>query len=98
MTNGHSTTAAMLLAGKPLVLLPQHLEMLLIARSVEEHGAGLSAPLLKLEGILGKLERVLMEPQFRDKAQALAASHQGWDPASPVNNFQALVTRLLAER
>ena len=98
MTNGHSTTASMLLAGKPLVLLPQHLEMFLIARCVEEHGAGLSAPLLKLEGILGKLERVLTEPQFREKAQALAASHQDWDPASPVSNFQALVTRLASER
>lgn len=98
MTNGHSTTASMLLAGKPLVLLPQHLEMFLIARSVEQQGAGLSAPLLKLEGILGKLERVLNEPQFAEKALALAASHQDWDPASPVQNFQALVTRLAAER
>jgi UDP:flavonoid glycosyltransferase YjiC (YdhE family) len=98
MTNGHSTTASMLLAGKPLVLLPQHLEMFLIARSVEAQGACLSAPLLKLEGILGKLERVLGEPQFTEKAQALAAAHRDWDPASPVSNFQALVTRLAMER
>ena len=98
MTNGHGTSAAMLLAGKPMVLLPQHLEMLLIARRVEEHGVGLSAPLLKLEGILGKLERVLTEPHFKEKAQALAASHRGWDPASPVERFQALVTRLARER
>ncbi len=44
MTNGHSTVAAMLMAGKPMVILPQHLEMFLIARSIEASGAGLSAP------------------------------------------------------
>jgi len=98
MTSGHSTTAAMLLAGKPLVLLPQYLEMLLIARSVEAQGAGLSAPMLKPEGILGKLERVLGEPQFAEKARAFAAAHAEWDPAIPVTNFGALVTRLAAER
>jgi UDP:flavonoid glycosyltransferase YjiC (YdhE family) len=98
MTSGHSTTAAMLLAGKPVVLLPQYLEMFLIARSVEEHGAGLSAPLLKPEGILGKLERVLHEPSFAEKARTLAATHRDWNPASPVRNFQALVTRLVVGR
>jgi UDP:flavonoid glycosyltransferase YjiC (YdhE family) len=98
MTNGHGTTAAMLLAGKPVVLLPRQLEMFLIARSVEEHGAGLSAPLLKLEGILGKLERVLTEPAFREKAQALSRAHEGWRPDTPVTKFRALVTRLAGER
>lgn len=98
MTSGHSTTAAMWLAGKPLVLLPQYLEMFLIARGVEQQGAGLSAPLLKAEGILGKLERILAEPQFTERARAFAAAHRDWEPASPVRNFQALVTRLAAER
>jgi UDP:flavonoid glycosyltransferase YjiC (YdhE family) len=98
MTNGHSTVAAMLMAGKPMVLLPRHLEMFLIARSIEERGAGLSAPALKREGILGKLERVLGEPRFAEKAQAVAERHRDWDPMSPVQNFTALVTRLAAER
>ncbi len=98
MTNGHSTVAAMLMAGKPMVILPQHLEMFLIARSIEENGAGLSAPALKREGILGKLERVLSETGFGEKARAIAARHGDWDPMSPVHNFTALVTRLATER
>ena len=97
MTNGHSTTAAMLLAGKPMVILPQHLEMFLIARGIEENGAGLAAPALKREGILGKLERILEEPSFGEKARAIAQKHRDWDAASPVANFTALVTRLAAE-
>jgi UDP:flavonoid glycosyltransferase YjiC (YdhE family) len=98
MTNGHSTVAAMLLAGKPMVILPQHLEMFLIARGIEESGAGLAAPALKREGILGKLERVLYEPSFGEKARTIAQKHRGWDATSPVTKFTALVTRLAAER
>jgi UDP:flavonoid glycosyltransferase YjiC (YdhE family) len=98
MTNGHSTAAAMLLAGKPMVILPQHLEMLLIARSIEESGAGLAAPALKREGIVGKLARVLDEPSFGEKAQAIAHRHRDWDATNPVTRFTALVTRLAAER
>jgi len=95
MTNGHGTTAAMLLAGKPVLLLPQHLEMLLLARSVERAGLGLAAPLLRLEGILGKLERLLAEESFTLKAREFAGRHRDrLDAASPGRHFQALVTRL----
>jgi UDP:flavonoid glycosyltransferase YjiC (YdhE family) len=97
MTNGHSTVTAMLMAGKPMVLLPQHLEMFLIARCIEESGAGLSAPALKREGILGKLERVLGETGFAEKAQAVAERHRRWDPMSPIENFTALMMRLATE-
>ena len=98
MTNGHSTTAAMLLAGKPVVLLPQHLEMYLIANGVEVSGAGLAAPGLKRQGILNKLDRVLHEAGFTIQAQALAARYPDRDPMAPVRGFQALVERLLKER
>lgn len=97
MTNGHSTAAAMLLAGNPMVILPRHLEMFLIARSIEESGAGLAAPALQREGILGKLARVLDEPAFGEKARAIAQRHRDWDPGSPITKFTALVTRLAAE-
>jgi UDP:flavonoid glycosyltransferase YjiC (YdhE family) len=97
MTNGHSTTASMLLAGKPMVILPQHLEMFLIGRSIEESGAGLAAPALKREGILGKLKRVLDEPSFGEKARAIAHRHRDWDAASPITKFTTLVTHLAGE-
>ncbi len=38
---GHGLTAAFLLAGKPLLLLPGQLEQYLLARRIEEIGAGL---------------------------------------------------------
>ena len=98
MTNGHSTVAAMLLAGKPVVLLPQHLEMSLIANAVQDSGAGLSAPGLKREGILDKLKRVLQEESFTAKARALAARYPGHDPMAAAHGFQNLVSHLLEGR
>lgn len=98
MTNGHNTTAAMLLAGKPMVLLPRHLEMFLIANCVQEHGVGLAAPGLQRQGILGKLERVLQEPSFATQARALAARYPQRDPLAPVEGFKTLVEGLLEKR
>lgn len=98
MTNGHSTAAAMLLAGKPMVILPQHLEMFLIGRSIEESGVGLAAPALKREGILSKLKRVLDEPSFGEKARAVSQRYRDWDATSPITKFTALVTRLAGGR
>ena len=95
MTNGHSTTAAMLLAGKPVVLLPQHLEMFLIAKGVQQSGAGLAAPGLQRQGILNKLDRVLHEESFTQQARALAARYPEQDPQAPVEGFKSLVERLL---
>ncbi len=98
MTNGHGTTAAMLLAGKPVLLLPQHLEMLLIAESVRAQGTGLSAPALDPEAIRNKVARLLEEDGFAREAQAIAARYQGKAaPANAQTNFRALISRLAAE-
>ena len=98
MTNGHGTTAAMLLAGKPVLLLPQHLEMLLIAESVRAQGAGLSAPALNPEAIRNKVARLLEEDSFAREAQAIAERYRGKAaPADAQQNFRALINRLAAE-
>ena len=99
MTSGHTTSAAMLLAGKPVLLLPMHLEMQLLSMSVMATGAGLSAPLLKLGGILGKLERLLDEPVFTEKARDFAARYRGkLDADSPLRHFQGAVSRLIGNQ
>ena len=98
MTNGHGTTAAMLLAGKPVMLLPQHLEMMLIAKTVEKQGAGLMATDLKLEVIGPRLKRLLEEDSFSQAARAVAERHRGkLGSETAHHNFQALINRLTAE-
>lgn len=98
MTNGHGTTTAMLLAGKPVLILPQHLEMLLIGMSVHDQGVGLVAPALNPEGIRTKLGRILSEESFSVAARTVAERYRGQaEPADAQRHFQTLIARLAAE-
>jgi len=71
-----STVTSFLLKGKPALLLPGHLEQFLIARRVEEMGAGLLVnPEQAAEDLEQKLRRVLFEPEFALNAQAFARKY-----------------------
>jgi UDP:flavonoid glycosyltransferase YjiC (YdhE family) len=74
-----TTTASFLLMGKPLVLLPGQLEQFMLARRVEEMGAGLMVnpeqPPVDLEL---KLRRLLYEPDFALNAQAFARKYSNF--------------------
>lgn len=73
---GHGLTASALLAGKPLLLLPNHLEQLTTAMNVVKIGAALVAgaedrhPKLK-----AMLRSLLDEPRFGEAAAAFALRH-----------------------
>ncbi len=72
-------------AGKPVLLLPQHLEQMMTAKRVLELGAGLvvdyEEPAPDYHALL---QRLLDEPSFTEAAQAVAARHAGDDPATRV--------------
>lgn len=71
-----STTTRFLLLGKPLVLLPGHLEQFLLARRVEEMGAGLLViPEQPPADLALKLRRLLVEADFTLNAQAFARKY-----------------------
>lgn len=98
MTNGHGTTTAMLLAGKPMLLLPQHLEMLLIADQVEKQGAGLKALPQEPETVRAKLTRVLEDENFAKAARKVAERHRGkLSPEGARRSFATLIDRLASE-
>jgi UDP:flavonoid glycosyltransferase YjiC (YdhE family) len=71
-----STVTSFLLKGKPGLLLPGHLEQFLLARRIEEMGAGLMVnpeqPPVDLEL---KLRRVLFDREFALNAQAFARKY-----------------------
>ena len=76
ITNGtHGTTVALLLAGKPMLTLPQNLERLLVSHRVRELGAGLVAPQLKPEGMDMKFKAVMTNNQFQQNARAFAKKY-----------------------
>lgn len=74
-----STMTSFLLRGKPVLMLPGHLEQFLLARRVEEMGAGLlvnpEQPPVDLEH---KLRRILFEPDFALNAQAFAHKYSNF--------------------
>ena len=93
---GHGILALMLLAGKPLLILPLHLEMLLNASCVLKLGAGLAAPQLRPEGIRHKLGLLLEEPTFGDAARRFAERYAGLDVENVAAAFVPRVAQMLA--
>lgn len=93
---GHGILARMLLAGKPLLLLPLQLEMLINANAALTLGAGLAAPQLKPEGMRQKLQRLLQEPAFTMAARRFAERYKAMDAEELTLHFLKRVERLLA--
>ena len=82
---GASTSQILVSAGKPVLLLPQHLEQMMTAKRVAALGAGLVADYEKPAPDYGRLlRRLLDEPSFTAAAQAVMDRHVGDDPAARV--------------
>lgn len=88
------TVLALLLAGKPLLLLPAHVEQMMTAKAVQNLGAGLVVDYERPAPDLRRLiKRLIDEPAFAAAAQAVAARHAGDDPAA---RLAAIVDRIEA--
>jgi UDP:flavonoid glycosyltransferase YjiC (YdhE family) len=94
---GHGVTTALLLAGKPMLLLPLHLEMLLTAQAVARMGAALVAPERKPAGMQQKLARLLQEPAFGAAARDFAERYADLDVKAIPSRFAALVEHILGQ-
>jgi UDP:flavonoid glycosyltransferase YjiC (YdhE family) len=94
-----STATSFLLKGKPLLLLPGHLEQFLLARRVEEMGAGLvvnpEQPPLDLKF---KLRRVLFEGDFTLNAQAFARKYANFSQNTVTGHLISRIEQIAADR
>lgn len=92
---GLSTVAALLLAGKPLLLFPQQLEQTMFARGVEALGAAVVIPEAAAGQFPRLVKRALADASLRDKAQQFAAKYRGYDQADAIravaNRCEALL-------
>jgi UDP:flavonoid glycosyltransferase YjiC (YdhE family) len=95
---GLATTTAMLLAGKPVLLLPQHLEQTMFARAVERTGAGVLLPEASAGQFPRLIKRALADTTLPAAAQAFAARHAGYDQAETVRTIANRCEALLADR
>lgn len=71
----HGTTAAMLLAGIPILMLPIHVEQWLMARRVITLGAGVAAFYAKRNQVTSALRALLTQPCYDESAKQFALKH-----------------------
>ena len=76
---GGGTTAAMLLAGKPLLLLPMQMEQTMTGKRVAALGAGVSVAPEASATLARQLRLALDETRLTSAARAFAQAHAGYD-------------------
>ncbi len=92
------TTLGMLQAGRPLLILPVHLEHFLLGRSVAQTGAGeFVHPDAAEPDIAGALTRMLADPQYRKAAEGLAARESATSVGTIANRAIARIEALAAQ-
>jgi UDP-N-acetylglucosamine:LPS N-acetylglucosamine transferase len=92
-----ATTTAFLLAGKPLLLLPTHLEQYLVARRVVDMGAGaVVSPEGSVENLAPMIAALINDPAYRQNAQAFAAKYVKFDQQAVIANLVHRVGEVLA--
>ena len=73
---GHSTTAAMLLAGVPVLVLPEHVEQYLIGRNVAALGAGAVVNVASPDAPLpATLDRVIRDARYNTGARIFSDTY-----------------------
>ena len=91
-----ATTTAFLLAGKPLLMLPGHLEQFLVARRVEEMGAGrLVNPEQPAGDLRAAIADLIDNPSWRANARAFAAKYAAFDQRAVIGNLVRRIGEML---
>ena len=90
-----AATVAFLLAGKPILMIPGHLEQFLFARRVEQLGAGLVQSPEHSAAAIGQLfRRLLNDPTFKLNARAFAERYRRFDQYEVRTNMVARIIEL----
>ncbi|MDY6874276.1 MAG: glycosyltransferase [Chloroflexota bacterium] len=96
---GHDTVTAVLMAGKPLFMLPMQQEQMLLARNVEQLGAGISG--YQDEDSVAfhkKLQRLVNDPTYARAAQNFSAKYAGSELAHSLELVTRRCLELLSEQ
>lgn len=96
---GANTVQALVVSGKPLLLLPTHVEQMMTAKAVQHLGAGLVVDYERPAPDYRKLmKRLIDEPAFAAAAQAVAARHVDDDPAARLAAVADRIEAVIATR
>ena len=92
-----AATVAFLMAGKPVLMMPGHLEQFLFAKRVEEMGAGLlQNPEQPPQNLAAMLRQVLADPNLRANAGAFATKYANFDQNAVMTHIVARIEELAA--
>ncbi|MCK9283100.1 MAG: hypothetical protein M0P39_02335 [Rhodocyclaceae bacterium] len=92
-----ATTTAVLLEGKPLLLLPSHLEQFLLARRVAAMGAGIAVnPEQPAGDLRPALHTLLEQPAFTENARIFAAKYAAFGQDTVIANLVKRIETLCA--
>jgi UDP:flavonoid glycosyltransferase YjiC (YdhE family) len=94
LNSTHGTTATMLLAGKPILQLPIHLEQQLVAERTVRLGAGLAANRTQPRQIAERLDTLLGSDRHSAAAQRFANRYSGFDPARQLGDMVGRIEQL----
>ncbi len=94
---GHGTTAALLLAGVPLLLIPDNVEQMLLARNVASLGAAaVVTPEMLRHGFGQSVSQFFANDIVRTRAKAFAAKYKGLSSSQQlgliISKIETLVT------
>jgi len=96
ITSGtYGTTCDILLAGKPVLMFPQNLERIMVARRVIGAGAGLVAPINRPNLFGPRLRALLTDKRYAEAARGFARRHAGMNQAWQTGKMLASIERLL---
>ncbi len=92
------TTVAALVAGKPLLLMPSHLEQYMQSIRAADMGAGMVVnPEQPPPDWAALLQHLLEEPSYRANAQAFARKYQHFDQENVLNNLTLRLEQLIVQ-
>ncbi|MDT4289438.1 hypothetical protein RO575_07695 [Methylomonas sp. MO1] len=95
-TGGTGTVSQCLLAGIPLLLVPQNVEQFLMGLRVEALGAGIAVRNSRQEhDFAGLLEDALNKSRYRQSAQAFAQQYAGYEPGCTIDKVIQLIDNTL---
>jgi UDP:flavonoid glycosyltransferase YjiC (YdhE family) len=96
----HGATAAALLAGRPLLLLPHQGEQAMIARRVAALGASLAIDVAAepKADFAAPIRRLVDEPEFAARARQFAADHAAFDAAAAAEAVAARCEELARDK
>ena len=83
---GGGTTAAMLLAGKPLMLFPMHMEQTMTARRLMALGVASSVTPEATAQLPRLLKKMLVDASLGESARKFAQSHAGYDQQATIRH------------